>query len=64
MFLRQLDHGHIMELDSTAVVSRVLMKSSDAAASGATTSHGGQVHVQYGGGEGALDSLNTNILYS
>eukprot|EP01036_Dinobryon_divergens_P028654 gene28654-37636_t len=40
-----LDHGHIMELDSTAVVSRVLMKSSDAAASGATTTHGGQAQT-------------------
>ena len=34
-----------MELDSAAVVSRVLMKSSDAAASGASTGHAGQVRL-------------------
>mmetsp|Transcript_22656 Transcript_22656/g.31052 ORF Transcript_22656/g.31052 Transcript_22656/m.31052 type:complete len:202 (-) Transcript_22656:103-708(-) len=37
-----LDHGHIMELDSAAVVSRVLMKSSDASASGSSTGHSAQ----------------------
>ena len=34
-----------MELDSAAVVSRVLMKSSDAAASGASAGHASQVRL-------------------
>ncbi len=52
----QIDHGHIFELDSSAVCSRVLMKGSDGSSAGASV--GGASSGS--GKEQVRDVINSN----